>query len=72
MPTIFFYFTTNIYKVILWINVSKTFFKNVGNVFHKNSVRKLFRHFGKFLKKFRRENFREIFPGKCGKLFPPT
>ena len=46
--------------------------KKLGEIFSQKFIRKFFETFREFPKKFRRENFGEIFPENCGKLFRPT
>ena len=61
-------------RKMLLQNFSTTFSKKkiVENFFQKKFGRKLFKNFWKFPKKFCRENFPEIFPEKCEKLFRQT
>ena len=44
----------------------------MGNFFQKNLSGNFSGNFQTFRKNSRQENFREIFPEKCGKLFRPT
>ena len=48
------------------------FFKSCKTFFSTKFCQETFRKFPEFPKIFRQENFREIFPGKCGKLFRQT